>query len=323
MLRPFLSEAGMMLYHIDSFTRTPFRGNPAGVVLDADGLSEAQMQDIARELKHSETAFVLRPSSADHDVWVRFFTPAVEVPVCGHATIAAHYALAHARGLPQGGVVVQKTGAGLQRIRTFREGGDWRIGIEQGPITFSEPLDAAWRARVASALRLHGGVAALDAARPVQVVSTGHSKVLVPLRDDDPLDALAPDLPALASLSAELGCNGWFPFVIGGPRRTDGRMFAPAIGIDEDPVTGNANGPLGAYLVRHGLMEHDGVSLAFEGHQGRALRRDGVVHLRVDIAPDDDGGAAPQRVSIAGDAVILFRAPFAVRAAGPHAAADQ
>ena len=88
----------MMLYHIDSFTRTPFRGNPAGVVLDADGLSEAQMQDIARELKHSETAFVLRPSSADHDVWVRFFTPAVEVPVCGHATIAAHYALAHARG---------------------------------------------------------------------------------------------------------------------------------------------------------------------------------------------------------------------------------
>jgi PhzF family phenazine biosynthesis protein len=313
----------MMLYHIDSFTRTPFRGNPAGVVLDADGLSDAQMQDIARELKHSETAFVLRPTAADHDFRVRFFTPAVEVPVCGHATIAAHYALAHARGLPQDGVVVQKTGAGLQRIRTLREGGDWRIEIEQGPVSFGEPLDAAWRARVASALRLRGGATALAAGRPVQVVSTGHSKVLVPLRDDYPLDALSPDLAALASLSAELGCNGWFPFVISGPRRTDGRMFAPAIGIDEDPVTGNANGPLGAYLVRHGLMMHDGGSLAFEGHQGRALRRDGVVHVRVDVAADGNGGAEPRRVTISGDAVILFHAPLAVAADGPHAAADQ
>ncbi|HEY1150976.1 MAG TPA: PhzF family phenazine biosynthesis isomerase [Pseudoduganella sp.] len=302
----------MMLYHIDSFTRTPFRGNAAGVVLDADGLSAAQMQDIARELKHSETAFVLRPTAADHDVWVRFFTPAVEVPVCGHATSAAHYALAHARGLPPDGVVVQKTGAGLQRIRTLREGGgeggDWRIEIGQGPISFGNPLDDEWRARVASALRLRGGVTALAAGRPVQVVSTGHSKVLVPLRDDYPLDALLPDLPALALLSAELGCNGWFPFVISGPRRTDGRMFAPAIGIDEDPVTGNANGPIGAYLVRHGLMTHLGESLAFEGHQGRALRRDGVVHVRVDVARDGNGGAEPRRVSISGDAVILFRA---------------
>ncbi|WP_395408022.1 PhzF family isomerase [Pseudoduganella sp. UC29_106] len=313
----------MMLYHIDSFTRTPFRGNPAGVVLDADGLSDAQMQDIARELKHSETAFVLRPTAADHDVWVRFFTPTIEVPVCGHATIAAHYALAHARRLPPGSVTVQRTGAGLQRIRSVREGGDWRIEIEQGPISFGEPLDGAWRARAAAALRLAGGVSALDAARPLQVVSTGHSKVMVPLRDDYPLDSLAPDLPALASLSAELGCNGWFPFVISGPRRTDGRMFAPAIGIDEDPVTGNANGPLGAYLVRHKLMAHDGVSLAFEGHQGRALRREGVVHVRVDIAVGANGDAAPQRVTIAGDAAILFRAPFAVRAASPHAAADR
>jgi len=295
-----------MLYHIDSFTRTPFRGNPAGVVLDADGLSEAQMQDIARELKHSETAFVLRPSSADHDVWVRFFTPTVEVPVCGHATIAAHYALADARSRAGGSTaasetssVVQRTGAGLQRIRTVRHGDDWRIEIDQGAISFGPPLDGAWRRRIADALRLQGGLAEW----PVQVVSTGHSKVIVPLRDGYPLDEVRPDLQALVSLSAELGCNGWFPFVISGEHRTDGRMFAPAIGITEDPVTGNANGPLGAYLAKRGLMQHDGKQLRFEGHQGRAMRRDGVVHVRVAVREN-----APESVTIAGDAVILFRA---------------
>jgi PhzF family phenazine biosynthesis protein len=84
-------------------------------------------------------------------------------------------------------------------------------------------------------------------------------------------------------------------------------MFAPAIGIPEDPVTGNANGPLGAYLVRYGLMAHDGKLLRFDGHQGRALRRDGVVQVEVTI-----GQGAPQQVSISGSAVILFSAPLDV-----------
>jgi PhzF family phenazine biosynthesis protein len=82
------------LFHIDSFTTTKFRGNLAGVVLNADSLTEDQMQDIARELKHSETAFVLDPVGEDHDVHIRYFTPTTEVPICGHATIAAHYARA-------------------------------------------------------------------------------------------------------------------------------------------------------------------------------------------------------------------------------------
>lgn len=77
------------VYHVDAFTSVPFRGNSAGVVLHADGLSEAQMQLIARELRHSETAFLL--TSDDSDVRIRYFTPTVEVPICGHATVAAHY----------------------------------------------------------------------------------------------------------------------------------------------------------------------------------------------------------------------------------------
>ncbi|AKU21182.1 PhzF family isomerase [Massilia sp. NR 4-1] len=297
-MNPKTSPDTVRLVHIDAFTRTPFRGNPAGVVLDADGLSGRQMQDIARELRHSETAFVLKPHGPDHDLHIRYFTPSVEVPVCGHATIAAHYARACQLGLPATSLV-QKTGAGLQRIDIQRHEGDYRIVMHQGPISFGDSFDAAQRQRVAQALGI--GAADLEAHLPVQIVSTGHSKVLLPLRRDFELEALRPDADVLSAISRDIGCNGFYPFVIRDDASTEGRMFAPAIGIAEDPVTGNANGPLGAYIVRHGLLPHDGCRLAFDGHQGRALRRDGVVRVMVAI---EDGEAVG--VAIAGDAVQLF-----------------
>ncbi|MFM0337125.1 PhzF family isomerase [Paraburkholderia fungorum] len=287
------------LFHIDAFTRTAFRGNPAGVVLNADSLDANQMQDIARELKHSETAFVMSPHGSDHDVYIRYFTPVTEVPICGHATIAAHYARARSMSLGDT-VVTQKTGAGLQTITVETDGDDYRIVMQQGPISFDQPFDSETRRLIAQALRIDEYD--IDETKPVQIVSTGHSKVMVPLRASVALDTIVPDHALLVSLSEAIGCNGFFPFLMRSePASTDGRMFAPAIGIAEDPVTGNANGPLGAYLVRHALMPNDGVKLTFDGHQGRALRRDGVVKVTVDI---QDG--EPVRVSIKGEAVMLF-----------------
>jgi PhzF family phenazine biosynthesis protein len=282
------------VFHVDAFTRSAGKGNPAGVVLDADGMSEADMLRIAAANGYSETAFVLAPEAPDHDVHVRFFTPTVEVPVCGHATVAAHYVRAALHGIE--GDFVQKTGAGLQRISAARHDGDWRIAIRQGAPTFGEPVAEALRVRIAAALGI--GAADIAAGLPVQVASTGHSKVLVPLADPSLLDRLDPDATALVALGEEVGSKGWFVFAAGAGR-TEGRMFAPAIGVAEDPVTGNANGPLGAWLVRHRQMPHDGRRLAFEGHQGRALGRDGIVYVAVDI---EDG--APAVVTIAGDAVI-------------------
>lgn len=292
------------LFHVDAFTTTRFRGNPAGVVLEADGMSDAEMQDLARELKHSETAFVLAPDGADHEVRLRYFTPTTEVPLCGHATIAAHYVRAGLAGFDSD-EFRQKTAAGIQRIRIGRnETGGRRVYMQQERPRIGPPLDVAIRHRIAAALGVADGE--LTPGLPLQVVSTGHGKVMVPLEPGVDLDALAPRMPALAALSAEIGCNGYFVFQLrAGEHATDGRMFAPAIGIDEDPVTGNANGPLGAYLVQHRLLPHDGASLRFAGHQGRALRRDGVVHVEVRIV---DG--APVEVTIAGDACILFSAPL-------------
>jgi PhzF family phenazine biosynthesis protein len=198
--------------------------------------------------------------------------------------------------------LTQKTGAGLQTITVEADGGDYRIVMQQGSLTFGRPFDMETRRLIARELNI--GETDIDETKPVQIVSTGHSKVIVPLRAAVALDEIVPDHAGLASLSATIGCNGFFPFLMSrASARTDGRMFAPAIGVDEDPVTGNANGPLGAYLVKHALMRHNGVRLVFDGHQGRALRREGVVTVMVDIRQGE-----PVGVSIKGDAVILFSA---------------
>ncbi|EMM5416472.1 PhzF family isomerase [Citrobacter amalonaticus] len=291
------------VYHVDAFTRTPFRGNSAGVVLNADGLSETQMQLIARELRHSETAFLLQ--SDDSDVRIRYFTPTVEVPICGHATVAAHYVRATVLGL--GNTTVWQTSlAGRHRVEIHHDGDDYRISLEQGTPSFEAPLEGDIRAAILRALHLNESD--MLPGLPIQVASTGHSKVMIPLKPEVDIDALAPDLDALCTISKQIGCNGFFPFQIRpGKNETDGRMFSPAIGIVEDPVTGNANGPMGAWLVHHGLLEHDGKLLQVKGHQGRALGRDGTVEIEVTIQDNQ-----PEKVTITGNAVILFHAQWAI-----------
>lgn len=291
------------IYHVDAFTSEPFRGNSAGVVLHADGLSEAQMQLIARELRHSETAFLL--TSDDSDVRIRYFTPTVEVPICGHATVAAHYVRAKALGL--GDCTVWQTSlAGRHRVEIHAEQDDYRISLEQGTPEFEPPLDGEIRAAIIAALHLTEDD--MLPGLPIQVASTGHSKVMIPLKPGVDIDALSPNLSALTALSQKIGCNGFFPFQIRpGKNETDGRMFSPAIGIVEDPVTGNANGPMGAWLVHHNLMAHDGKILRVQGHQGRALGRDGVVDVAVTVRNNQ-----PDKVTISGSAVILFHAEWAI-----------
>ena len=130
-----LMEA-LRIYRIDAFTTERGHGNTAGVVTNAVGLDEAEMQAIAHELGHSETAFVLPAQDASHQVHVRFFTPTTEVPVCGHATVAAHYALA-LEGGPMG-IRRQLTGAGVQTVETRWCNDDFAIRIQQNRPTFAD-----------------------------------------------------------------------------------------------------------------------------------------------------------------------------------------
>jgi PhzF family phenazine biosynthesis protein len=290
------------LYQVDSFTTELFRGNPAGVVPDADGLSDFQMQAIARELNNSETAFILLPSATDHDLRIRFFTPTTEVPSCGHATIAAHYVRAREKGLSSG-TVIQKIGVGILPVEIIREGAEYRIVMTQGAIEFGASFSGGEREEIITAVGLVE--ADLDPRCPCEVVSTGHSKVLIGIRERTTLNRLDPDMTRLTEISRRIGCNGYFVFtLVADPDDvlSYGRMFAPAIGIPEDPVTGNANGPLGAYLVRHRLVPTTGESLTFRGRQGEAIGRLGTVEVTVEIE-----ARRPKTVQVGGHAVIVFQ----------------
>ncbi|MEW2911604.1 PhzF family phenazine biosynthesis isomerase [Leisingera sp. JC11] len=270
-----------MIHVVDAFTRTPGQGNRAGVVLEAEGLSSGDMQAIAAFAGFSETAFVLPAQAADHDLQVRYFTPSAEVPICGHATVATHFLRAQMLGQADYRVRAL-TGAGVLPVRTCGSGAEARVEMTQGEVAHGHVLDAEERAELLAALEI--SEADLAEGLPVQVVSTGHSKVMVPLRSRETVDGLQPSLPRLAALSKRIGCNGYFPFAAepaDGGLETHGRMFAPAIGIAEDPVTGNANGPAGAYLLAQGLLP-DVPLQTYAGHQGRALGGPGTVFVTLD-----------------------------------------
>lgn len=288
------------IYQIDSFTKERLTGNPAGVVTNADGLSDQQMQKIARELNNSETAFIFSPDDDTYDVQVRFFTPTKEVPICGHATIAAHYAKAIENHF-ETRRILQKTGAGILPVDIIREDDDYKIVMTQGKVEVQAALPVKAQQTLTAAL----GITQQDILEncPVAIASTGHSKVMVGIKDINMLHSLQPNMDSLAKLSNEIGCNGYYVFTMNQNETpmVHGRMFAPAIGINEDPVTGNANGPLGAYLVHYGLVTHNNTSFTFNIIQGEAVGRAGTMEVQVKIRNNQ-----PIEVKIVGNAVIAF-----------------
>lgn len=244
-----------IVYQVDSFTRESFKGNPAGVVINAGGLNEAQMQMVARELNNSETSFLFPPDGNDCDGVIRYFTPKTEVPICGHATIAAMYVKAVAENLSYS-VYRMRTKIGVLPFEINKTHNDYKVVMTQGKIEFETPFDEALKEKIIKALDLSKDD--LHDNCPIQIVSTGHSKVMIPIKNRDRLNKLSPKFTQLSELSRIINSNGYFVFTFDSDDKdilTYGRMFAPIIGINEDPVTGNAHGPLGAYLVHHGLVD--------------------------------------------------------------------
>ena len=292
----------LSVFQVDSFTTELFKGNPAGVVLNAEGLDDGQMQAIAREINKSETAFIFNRPGEGYDIEVRFFTPTSEVPICGHATIAAHYVYSLGHGIAQG-TVIQKTKAGILPVEILPEDGDRRIVMTQAAIAYGEILEGERKGELLSGLGLPEEC--LDDSLPVQIVSTGHSKVMVPIRSKDVLDSIRIDSSLLSALSGRIDCNGFYAFTFDAREPgilASGRMFAPAIGIAEDPVTGNANGPLGAYLTHYGRIAKRKDGFTFEIKQGEAIGRTGYMKVHV-YSNDSDA----ELVKISGRARIAFR----------------
>jgi len=290
------------LYQIDSFTKEKFVGNPAGVITNADGLTSDEMQKIARELNNSETAFIFSSNNTEYDVHTRFFTPTNEVPICGHATIAAHYARAIENKLGTSRIY-HKTGAGILPVDIVKENKDYKITMTQGKIEFGNIIEGIDRNNLLSALNISDED--LLESYPIQIVSTGHSKVMIGIKNISTLNEMKPNYDALSRLSNIIKCNGYYVFTVDSQDSDiliHGRMFAPAIGINEDPVTGNANGPLGAYLIHHKLINHDNKLFVFKAKQGEAIKRSGIIEVEVNIENNE-----PVQVKITGEAVIVFK----------------
>ena len=286
---------------MDAFTQEYFKGNPAGVVFDAEGLTDEQMQSIARELNNSETAFILPPDGDDHELRVRYFTPTMEVPTCGHATIAAHYVRAIELQLPSS-TVMHRIGIGTLPVEIIKEENDYLIVMTQGAVKISKPYNRIEKSAVLSALNI--SLRDWVEEFPIQLVDTGAPKIIVGVKNRQILNQLKPDLSKLISLSNRLPNRGFFVFTFNNSDDqilTHARMFAPHMGINEDPVTGNGNGPLGAYLVHNSLAKHDGQELYFESLQGEAIGRPGVVKVWVEIQ-----SGKPKKVRVGGEACIVF-----------------
>jgi PhzF family phenazine biosynthesis protein len=229
------------------------------------------------------------------------FTPTTEVPICGHATIAAHFVRALEHPLAPGDVSYQKTKAGTLPIEITGTDEKIKVTMTQGEAII-QPIEVAYQEKIVRVLGLTQGDR--DDQCPIQIVSTGHSKIIVGIKSKLTLNRLSPNLEALKQLSLKLGCNGFFVFTLDSDNPeilTHGRMFAPAIGIPEGPVTGNANGPLGAYLVANNIIATNGKEFSFTAKQGEAIGRPGEMDVKVTIS---NGWLV--RVDITGSAVAVF-----------------
>jgi len=291
----------IQVHQVDAFTREPFTGNPTGVVLNADPLSEAQMLAIARELNNAETAFILSPDGDDHTVRARFFTPRSEAGFVGHATVAAQYVLSRRHDAPRW--QRQKSKAGIVDVEVRGSDDDRRIAIRRSPPALGRELNDRERLAVLEALALASE--SLDTGIPPRIVGAAGTRLLIGVRGPEPLKHLKPDLARLTTLSAQIGAAGYFVFTLtpnAADHLTESRMFCPALGIAEDPVSGNAHGLLGAYLARLGLLARDGERARFCGIQGHSLHRPGRVEVELEFV-----GANLAGVWISGQAVSIFQ----------------
>jgi PhzF family phenazine biosynthesis protein len=293
--------------HVDAFTDTPLEGNPAAVVLRAEGLTDPMMQRIANEMALSETAFVLPPTATGADLRLRWFTPTGEVQLCGHATIATFHAVAEER----------LYGTGAQTRRAFRvetRSGVLPVVVEQGSpgstIRFGLPLPRfhpgyQHRDAVLAMLQLNGRE--LDPVLPILV----DKYLYVPVVDRRILFGLNPDYSAIDAFQRRHQIGGICVLTTDTVDRESSvhsRFFCPADGINEDPVTGSANGPLGVYLFEQGRLRTQGEELKIIGEQGDAIGRRGRVHITLGFTT---GKLAS--VEISGRAVTVFAAQMRVR----------
>ena len=256
-------------YTINAFARTEEGGNPAGVVLHADQLSEQQMKQIAKAVGFSETAFLMQSASAD--CRVRFFTPADEVDLCGHATIGT-FSLLRQKGMLKRGCYRAETRAGIIDIEISE---DAEVMMSQLKPQFHECVS---REAIADSLCISADE--MDSRMEPQIVSTGLRDIMVPIRSRKLLDEIHPDFDKVAALSRQYQVIGYHLFTQETLYHDTAycRNLAPLYGIPEEAATGTSSGALACYLVHCGQVHaEEAEHLVFE--QGYCMGRPSEIQV--------------------------------------------
>jgi trans-2,3-dihydro-3-hydroxyanthranilate isomerase len=304
---PFLKSGvfvtSMRYLHLDVFTDTPFEGNQLAVCLDPPGdISSERMQKIAQEMNFSETTFVF-PKEGAGDVKMRIFTPASELPVAGHPTIGSTFALAIEGVLAPGRQeFVFELGVGPIPVSLEWEDRQLRFAWMTQPLpSFGDQIEH--RAAISAAVGLDEREI-LDL--PIETVSCGVPFLFVPITSREAVDRVSIDLRSLRRVYKDAGLEELPVFFFttdrsgaAGDESVYSRMLAPGFGIAEDPATGIASGPLGCYLLYHGVVsaEH---ARALISLQGAAMKRPSRIYISIDSRND-----TITRVRIGGKAVLV------------------
>ncbi|MBA3886259.1 MAG: PhzF family phenazine biosynthesis protein [Acidobacteria bacterium] len=292
----------MRYLHLDVFTDRPFEGNQLAVFPEPGDASTGLMQTITREMNFSECTFIF-PPEGDGDVRMRIFTPDSELPMAGHPTIGSTFALA------EEGVIAPE-----------RETFVFELGVGPTPVSLewdADRLAFAWMTQPLpgfgdiiedrSGLAAAVGVDAPDLLdQPIQVVSCGVPFLFVPLVTRGAVDSVSVDRRALARVLRDAGLDELPTFVFtpdrtgaSGDETVYSRMLAPGFGIAEDPATGGASGPLGCYLLRHGLVTGDHAR-SLLSLQGVAMQRPSRIHISI-----ESRGGEIARVRVGGKSVLV------------------
>ncbi len=265
------------VYTLNSFAKTKEGGNPAGVVFNADLLSAQEMKRIAAVLGFSETAFVMQSNAADFKL--RFFTPTEEVDLCGHATIAAFYAMSSLKLLKQG-KYTQETKAGILGVEIYD---DNFIMMNQSLPKFFEIAD---KNEIADSLNIPASQISDNLL--TQVVSTGLKDIMVPIKSMQILDSIKLDMQKIKNISQKYDTVGYHVFSLESLHFANAycRNFAPLYGIPEESATGTSSGALACYLYRYGIINEKQASyIIFE--QGYSMKRPSEIRVSLTVNGTD------------------------------------
>ena len=289
----------------DVFTDKQFGGNQLAVFVDALGLDDETMQNIAREMNYSETTFLL-PPAADGDYRVRIFTPQQELPFAGHPLVGTAYVIVAERLKQRSDPVTSVTlETGVGPIHVEVETAGQRLG--RATMTQPVPVFRGNHADLGGLARALG----IDSSQiegtglPVETIFNGLAVMLVPIATREAVEKIRLDAGALGRISIAAGAQTVLVFTLEtvlSSSTVHCRVFAPAAGVMEDAATGSANGPLGYYLVKHGLVPAQATS-KIVSEQGFEMKRPSILQIEVDAGNDNEVTA----VRVGGGVVISGR----------------